>query len=148
MILSAFLAARFSRQQPHSLVATLVFEQTYGLVEGDSASLAELAALLSSLADLPLKQGWALTGSVNQFGQAQAIGGVNEKIEGFFDVCAARGLDGTQGVLLPAANVEHLMLREDVVEAVRAGRFALRSVQSIDDVMECLTGAPAGAPSS
>ncbi|MFO1335755.1 MAG: ATP-binding protein [Piscinibacter sp.] len=146
MILSAFLAARFSRQQPHSLVATLVFEQTYGLVEGDSASLAELAALLSSLADLPLKQGWALTGSVNQFGQAQAIGGVNEKIEGFFDVCAARGLDGTQGVLLPAANVEHLMLREDVVEAVRAGRFALRSVQSIDDVMECLTGAPAGAP--
>ena len=113
MILSAFLAARFSRQQPHSLCGHAgVPSRPTGLVEGDSASLAELAALLSSLADLPLKQGWALTGSVNQFSRAQAIGGVNEKIENFFDVCAARGLDGTQGVLLPAANVEHLMLRE------------------------------------
>jgi predicted ATP-dependent protease len=146
MILSSFIAARFSRQQPHSLLASLVFEQTYGLVEGDSASLAELAALLSSIADLPLRQGWALTGSVNQFGQAQAIGGVNQKIEGFFDVCAARGLDGTQGVMIPAANVSHLMLRDDVVEAVRAGRFAVRSVETIDDVMECLTGLPAGVP--
>ena len=146
MILSAFLAARYSRQQPHSLLASLVFEQTYGLVEGDSASLAELAALLSSIADLPLRQGWAVTGSVNQFGQAQAVGGVTEKIEGFFDICAARGLDGTQGVILPAANVPHLMLRDDVVEAVAAGRFALRAVDGIDDVMELLTGAPAGAP--
>jgi len=146
MILAAYLAARFSRQQPHSLLASLVFEQTYGLVEGDSASLAELAALLSSLGGVPLAQGWALTGSVNQFGQAQAIGGVNEKIEGFFDICAARGLDGTHGVLIPASNVPHLMLREDVVEAVRAGRFAVRSVQHIDEVMECLSGLPAGAP--
>lgn len=144
MILASFLAARYSRTQPHSLLASLVFEQTYGLVEGDSASLAELAALLSALADLPLKQGWALTGSVNQAGQAQAIGGVNEKIEGFFDLCAARGLDGTQGVLIPAANAQHLMLRDDVVEAVAAGRFAVRSVEGIDDVMECLTGLSAG----
>jgi predicted ATP-dependent protease len=145
MILSSFIAARFSRQQPHSLLATLVFEQTYGLIEGDSASLAELAALLSAIADLPLAQGWAMTGSVNQFGQAQAIGGVNEKIEGFYDLCAARGLDGTQGVLIPAANAQHLMLREDVVAAVAAGRFAVRSVESIDDVMSCLTGLPAGS---
>lgn len=147
MILSAFLAARYSRQQPHSLLGSLVFEQTYGLVEGDSASLAELAALLSSIADLPVRQGWAITGSVNQFGDAQAVGGVNEKVEGFFDVCAARGLDGTQGVILPQANVAHLMLREDVVAAVTAGRFALRAVTGIDDVLEVLTGLPAGDPS-
>ncbi|MGE4051156.1 MAG: Lon protease family protein, partial [Piscinibacter sp.] len=144
MILASFLAARYSRTQPHSLLASLVFEQTYGPVEGDSASLAELAALLSALADVPIRQGWALTGSVNQAGQAQAIGGVNEKIEGFFDLCAARGLDGTQGVLIPAANAQHLMLREDVVEAVAAGRFAVRSVEDIDDVMAWLTGLSAG----
>jgi predicted ATP-dependent protease len=145
MILASFLAARYSRTQPHSLLASLVFEQTYGPVEGDSASLAELAALLSALADVPIRQGWALTGSVNQSGQAQAIGGVNEKIEGFFDLCAARGLDGTQGVLIPAANAQHLMLRDDIVEAVAAGRFAVRSVEDIDDVMEWLTGLSAGS---
>ncbi len=146
MILSAFLATRYSRQAPHSLLGSLVFEQTYGMVEGDSASLAELSALLSSIADLPVRQGWAVTGSVNQFGDAQAVGGVNEKIEGFFDLCAARGLDGTQGVMLPQANVAHLMLRDDVVAAVAAGRFLLRAVGSIDDVLEVLTGLPAGEP--
>lgn len=146
MILSAFLAARYSRQAPHSLLGSLVFEQTYGMVEGDSASLAELSALLSSIADLPVRQGWAVTGSVNQFGDAQAVGGVNEKVEGFFDLCAARGLDGTQGVIVPQANVAHLMLREDVVAAVAAGRFKLRAVGSIDDVLELLTGLPAGDP--
>lgn len=146
MILSAFLAARFSRQAPHSLLASLVFEQTYGMVEGDSASLAELSALLSSIGDVPVRQGWAVTGSVNQFGDAQAVGGVNEKIEGFFDLCAARGLDGTQGVILPQANVAHLMLRDDVVAAVAAGRFLLRVVTCIDDVLEALTGLPAGDP--
>jgi len=146
MILSAYLAARFSRQAPHSLLASLVFEQTYGLVEGDSASLAELSALLSSIGDVPVRQGWAVTGSVNQFGDAQAVGGVNEKIEGFFDLCAARSLDGTQGVILPQANVAHLMLREDVVAAVAAGRFMLRAVASIDEVLEVLTGLPAGDP--
>ena len=146
MILSAYLAARFSRQAPHSLLASLVFEQTYGLVEGDSASLAELSALLSSIGDVPVRQGWAVTGSVNQFGDAQAVGGVNEKIEGFFELCAARGLDGTQGVILPQANVAHLMLRDDVVAAVAAGRFMLRAVASIDEVLEVLTGLPAGDP--
>lgn len=146
MILASFIAARYSRSQPHALLASLVFEQTYGLVEGDSASLAELAALLSAIGELPLKQGWALTGSVDQAGHAQAVGGVNEKIEGFFDLCAARGLDGTQGVLIPAANAQHLMLREDVVSAVAAGRFGVRCVDGIDDAMAWLAGLPAGRP--
>lgn len=148
MILASFIAARYSRSQPHSLLASLVFEQTYGLVEGDSASLAELAALLSAIGELPLKQGWAVTGSVDQAGRAQAVGGVNEKIEGFFDLCAARGLDGTHGVLIPAANAQHLMLREDVVAAVTAGRFGVTCVDSIDDAMAWLTGLPAGLAES
>ena len=146
MILSSFLAARYSRLQPHSIVGSLVFEQTYGVVEGDSASLAELVALLSSIADVPVKQCCAITGSVNQFGDVQAIGGVNEKVEGFFDICAARGLDGTQGVVLPQANVAHLMLRDDVIAAVAAGRFALHAVATVDDALEVLTGLPAGQP--
>jgi predicted ATP-dependent protease len=144
LILSSFLAARYSRLRPHSIVASLVFEQTYGLVEGDSASLGELVALLSSIADVPVRQGLAVTGSVNQFGDVQAIGGVNEKIEGFFDVCAARGLDGTQGVLIPAANVSHLMLRDDVVESVAAGRFVVHAVRHVDEAIELMTGLPAG----
>ena len=143
-ILAACLAARYSRLQPHSIIGSLVFEQTYGLVEGDSASLAELLALLSSIGDLPLRQGLAVTGSVNQFGDVQAIGGVNEKVEGFFDLCAARGLDGQQGVVLPQANVAHLMLRDEVVDAVAAGRFALHAVASVDDALALLTGLPAG----
>lgn len=146
MILSSFLAARYSRLQPYAIAASLVFEQTYGLVEGDSASLGELVALLSSIADVPVRQCWAVTGSVNQFGDVQAIGGVNEKVEGFFDVCAARGLDGTQGVLIPEANVSHLMLRDDVVDAVAAGRFAVHAVRSVDDALERMTGLPAGDP--
>lgn len=148
LILSAFLAARFSINRPHALAASLVFEQTYGLVEGDSASLAELCALLSSLADVPIRQSFAVTGSVNQLGEAQAIGAVNEKIEGFFDICSARGLDGRQGVLIPAANVEHLMLRPDVVEAVAAGRFHVYPVVHVDQAIELLTGVPAGEPTS
>lgn len=147
LILASFLAARYSRLRPHSLVASLVFEQTYGLVEGDSASLAELVALLSSIADVPLRQCLAVTGSVNQFGDVQAIGGVNEKVEGFFDLCAARGLDGKQGVLIPQANVAHLMLRDDVIEAVANGRFALHAVSTVDDALALLTGMPAGDPS-
>lgn len=145
LILSAFLAARFSANQPHSLSASLVFEQTYGTVEGDSASVAELCALMSSLTELPLEQSLAVTGSVNQLGQVQAIGGVNEKIEGFFDVCNARGLTGEQGVLIPASNVEHLMLRADVVRAVEAGRFRVYAVETVDQAIELLTGVPAGA---
>ncbi len=144
LILSGFLAGRYALQVPMSLHASLVFEQSYGGVEGDSASLAEACALLSALADTPLRQDLAITGSINQFGAVQAIGGVNEKIEGFFDLCAARGLTGTHGVLIPAANTQHLMLRADVVEACAAGRFAVYPVTTIDEAIELLTGVAAG----
>jgi len=144
MILSAFLAARYASQQPLSLWASLVFEQSYGEVEGDSASSAELYALLSALAELPIRQSFAVTGSVNQHGDVQVIGGVNEKIEGFFDSCAARGLTGEQGVLIPAANVQHLMLRHDVVEAAAAKRFHVYTVRSVEEGIELLTGVAAG----
>lgn len=146
MILTAFLAARYARNQPLSLTASLVFEQSYGQVEGDSASLAELCALLSALADLPIRQCMAITGSVNQFGEAQVVGGVNEKIEGFYDLCTMRGLTGEHGVVIPAASVRHLMLRADVVEAVRQGRFHIYTVNNIDEAMHILTGVSAGAP--
>ncbi len=146
LILSAFMAARFGWTMPLSLKASLVFEQSYGGVEGDSASLAELAALLSALSGVPIRQALAVTGSVNQFGDVQPVGGVNEKIEGFFDVCAARGLSGEQGVLIPRPNVCHLMLRQDVVDAVRAGRFRVWAVAGVDEALELLTGLPAGTP--
>lgn len=144
LILSGFLGGRFALDAPMSLQASLVFEQSYSGVEGDSASSAELYALLSAIGDLPLRQDLAVTGSVNQHGRVQAIGGVNEKIEGFFDICRARGLTGTQGVLIPAANVEHLMLREDVVSACRDGRFSIYPIASIDEGIALLTGCPAG----
>lgn len=121
-----------------------MFEQSYSGVEGDSASSAELYALLSALAEAPLKQSLAVTGSVNQFGEVQAIGGVNEKIEGFFDICKARGLTGDQGVLIPAANVKHLMLHRDVIEAVQGGQFHIYPLQTIDQGIEILTGIEAG----
>lgn len=146
LILSSFLAARFGWSMPLSLRASIVFEQSYGGVEGDSASLAELAALLSALSGIPLRQCLAVTGSVNQFGVVQAVGGINEKIEGFFDICVARGLDGEQGVLIPAANVCHLMLRQDVIDAARQNRFRIWPVDNIDEAMELLTGLPAGEP--
>jgi predicted ATP-dependent protease len=146
MILSSFLAARFSTNRPHSLSASLVFEQTYGTVEGDSASAGELCALMSSLAELPIRQSLAVTGSINQLGQVQAIGGVNEKIEGFFDICSARGLTGSQGVIIPASNVDNLMLRDDVVQAVRDARFGVYAVTGIDQAIELLTDVPAGVP--
>jgi lon-related putative ATP-dependent protease len=145
-ILSSFMAARYAKNHPLSLTANLVFEQSYGMVEGDSASIAELCALLSALADLPLKQSMAVTGSVNQHGQVQAIGGVNEKIEGFFDVCQQRGLNGQQAVLIPAANVRHLMLRSDVVQAASAGQFHVYPIDTIDEAVSLLTGVPAGVP--
>jgi predicted ATP-dependent protease len=144
LILSGFLAGRYALDTPMSLFASLVFEQSYGGVEGDSASSAELYALLSALADVPLRQDLAVTGSVNQHGEIQAIGGVNEKIEGFFDICAKRGLTGTQGVLIPQANVQHLMLRKDVIEACAAGRFAVYPIATIDDGIALLTGLAAG----
>ncbi len=144
LILSGFLGARYALDRPLSLSASLVFEQSYGEVEGDSASSAELYALLSALADAPIKQSFAVTGSVNQHGQIQPIGGVNEKIEGFFDVCKARGPVGEQGVLIPQANVKHLMLRHDVIEAVEAGKFFIYPVETVDQGIELLTGVPAG----
>jgi predicted ATP-dependent protease len=144
LILSSFLGTRYSDDRPLSLWASLVFEQSYGGVEGDSASLAELCALLSALSRVPIQQGWAVTGSVNQHGQVQPIGGVNEKIEGFFDVCQRRGLSGNQGVIIPASNVPHLMLRQDVRDAVAAGLFCVYAVQTADEAVELLTGIPAG----
>jgi lon-related putative ATP-dependent protease len=146
LILSGYLLRKYSRTGPLSLSASLVFEQSYGMVEGDSASLAELCVLLSAVADVPVRQNVAVTGSVNQHGQVQPVGGVVEKIEGFFDVCRAKGLTGTQGVLLPAANRRHLMLRDDVIEAVRAGQFHIWSAEDVDEALELLTGLPSGEP--
>jgi lon-related putative ATP-dependent protease len=144
LILSSLLSSQFATDLPLSLTATLVFEQSYGGVEGDSASSTELYALLSALAELPIRQSLAVTGSVDQYGRIQAIGGVNEKIEGFFDLCRARGLDGSHGVLIPATNVRHLMLRQDVVEACTKGLFAVYPVETIDQGIELLTGTTAG----
>ncbi len=144
LILGGFLGARYASQAPLSLSASLVFEQSYAAVEGDSASLAEVCALLSALAGVPVRQALAVTGSVNQHGQVQAIGGVNEKIEGFFDLCRARDLTGDQGVLIPRSNVKNLMVRRDVVEAVEAGRFRIYPVADVDAAVELLTGRPAG----
>jgi lon-related putative ATP-dependent protease len=144
LILSAYLTAKYAADTPLSLRASLVFEQSYGGVEGDSASVAETCALLSALADLPIRQCLAVTGSVNQHGRVQVIGGVNEKIEGFFDVCKARGLDGRHGVLIPRDNVKHLMLREDVVAAAANGEFRIYPIASIDEAIALLTGVAAG----
>ncbi|MFZ0546615.1 MAG: ATP-binding protein, partial [Candidatus Promineifilaceae bacterium] len=144
LILSSYLSSNFAVERPLALSASLVFEQSYGGVDGDSASSAELYVLLSALAEVPIKQSFAVTGSVNQHGEVQAIGGVNEKIEGFFDVCNARGLTGEQGVMIPAANIKHLMLREDVVQAAKDGRFHIYAVDAIADGIELLTGVPMG----
>ena len=144
LILSSYLANRYAQDQPLSLSASLVFEQSYGQVEGDSASVAELCALLSALAKIPVLQSLAVTGSINQIGQVQAVGGVNEKIEGFFDICKARGLTGKHGVIIPRSNVKHLMLRRDVVQAVEKGVFHIYAAEIVDEVMELLTGIPAG----
>lgn len=143
-ILSSFLAERYAKDYPLSLAASLVFEQSYGRIEGDSASMAELCSLLSALSDLPIRQNLAMTGSVNQRGEAQPIGGVNEKIEGFFDICKFRGLTGKQGVLIPASNIRHLMLRADVIAACASGQFAVYAYHNCDEAMEVLTGEVAG----
>lgn len=144
LILSGFLKGRYAQDVPLSLSASLVFEQSYGGVDGDSASSTELYALLSRIAEVPLKQNLAVTGSVNQFGQVQPIGGVNEKIEGFFDICKERGLTGDQGVLIPKANIKHLMLRQDVIDAVSAKKFHIYPVEHIDEGIWILTGIEAG----
>lgn len=144
MILTGFLRSHYVSDSPLSLSASLVFEQSYGGVDGDSASAAELCALGSALAEVPIRQSLAITGSVDQHGRVQAIGGVNQKIEGFFDLCRTRGLTGRQGVLIPRANVKHLMLRSEVVDAVRAGQFTVSAVDHVDQCLELLTGLPAG----
>ncbi len=146
LILGGLLTERYARDIPLSLSARLVFEQSYGTVEGDSASLAETCALLSALSGVPLRQSMAVTGSINQKGQVQPIGGVNEKIEGFFATCRLRdgGLDGTHGVIIPASNLRHLMLRREVVEAVRDGQIHVFTVSTADEALELLTGIPAG----
>jgi lon-related putative ATP-dependent protease len=145
LILSGYLAGQYSKDKPLSLAARLVFEQSYSGIDGDSASSTELYAILSALAELPIKQGIAVTGSVNQKGEVQAIGGVNEKIEGFFEICKIKGLTGEQGVMIPESNVVNLMLREAVVEAVKTGKFHIWPVKSIDEGIELLTGVKAGA---
>nr|WP_284060482.1 AAA family ATPase [Pseudomonas sp. NW5] len=144
LILAACIGQRFGQRQPLSFSASLVFEQSYGGIDGDSASAAELCVLLSALGQLPLRQDLAITGSVDQHGRIQVIGGVNQKIEGFFELCAARGLTGQQGVIIPAGNRQHLMLRREVIEAVRDGRFHLYAIDSIDEAMSLLCDRPAG----
>ena len=144
MILSGYLAGKYAQESPLSLSASLTFEQLYNEVDGDSASSTELYCLLSALGDIPLRQDLAVTGSVNQQGEIQAVGGVQYKIEGFFAVCKAKGLTGTQGVVIPRANLQHLMLQENVVEAVRQGQFHIYAVDTVDEGIELLTGLPAG----
>jgi len=144
MILGGYLAEKYAQDKPLSLSTRLVFEQSYGMVEGDSASSTELYTILSALSELPIKQSVAVTGSVNQKGEVQAIGGVNEKIEGFFEVCKAKGLTGQQGVLIPESNAQNLMLKEEVVEAVKTGKFHIYPVKTIDQGIEVLTGVKAG----
>jgi len=148
LIISSYLASRYAKHQPLSVSASLVFEQTYGLIEGDSASAAELCALLSALGDLPIKQSLAITGSINQHGEMQAIGGVCEKIEGFFDICDKRGLTGSEGVIIPVANVRDLMLRRRVIEAVEQGKFNIYAVIHVEQAMELLTNKSAGTPNA
>ena len=145
MILSAYLASRYAANQPLPLAASLAFEQSYGRIDGDSASAAELCALLSALGDFPLTQSFAITGSINQFGEVQAIGRVNEKIEAFFRVCEARGLTGEQGVIIPAANLVHLMLDKAVRAAARQRQFRIYAVETIEEVMQLLSGMKPGA---
>ncbi len=146
LIFTGLLAGRYARDLPLSLSASLVFEQSYGSVDGDSASLAELCAPLESIADAPVGQSIAVTGSIGQHGQVQPVGAVNEKIEGFFDVCRRHGLQGAHGVILPRAHVEHPMLRQDVIQGVEQGRFHIYPVACVDEAAEILMGIPAGEP--
>lgn len=146
MILSSCLANRYAKNRPFSLSATLVFEQNYGGVDGDSASIAEFCALISALINIPIKQNLAVTGSINQHGCAQAIGGVNQKIEGFFEICKARNLSGDEGVIIPQSNVKHLMLKNEVVEAVKNKKFNIFAVETVDEALELLLGMSVGEP--
>ena len=144
MILSGYLGRTFAQNYPISVSISITFEQSYSGIEGDSASSTELYAIISSLSDIPIRQGIAVTGSVNQKGQIQAIGGVNQKVEGFFDVCKSKGLTGKQGVLIPRTNVKSLMLKKDVVDAVKNGEFHIYQVSTVEEGIEILTGVAAG----
>lgn len=146
MILTGFLGSRYAQEFPLEISASIALEQSYGYVDGDSASLGEVCTLISALSRTPLKQCFAITGSINQFGEVQAVGGVNEKIEGFFRLCQARGLTGEQGVIIPHSNVSNLMLDERVLQAVRAGQFHVYAVRHVDEALGLLLGEPAGAP--
>ncbi|MET4693246.1 Lon protease family protein [Endozoicomonas lisbonensis] len=148
MIISGYLGNKYAQKFPLAISASLAMEQSYGYIDGDSASLAELCCLISALTDTPIKQSFAVTGSMNQYGEVQAIGGVNEKIEGFFDLCAARGLTGDQGVIIPAANVRNLMLHQKVVDAVRAKQFSVYAVNHAEEALELLTGCKPGSLNS
>jgi len=144
LILSGYLNEKYAQEKPLSLSARLVFEQNYEGVEGDSASSTELYSILSALSQLPIRQNFAVTGSVNQKGEVQAIGGVNAKIEGFFEICKAKGLTGNQGVMIPESNVQNLMLKEEIVDAVKEGKFHIIAAKTIDEGIEVLTGVKAG----
>jgi predicted ATP-dependent protease len=144
LILEGYFRGKYAQTKPLTMSASIAFEQSYGGVDGDSASSTEIYAILSSLSELPLRQDIAVTGSVNQKGEIQPIGGVNQKIEGFFDVCRTRGLTGRQGVMIPQLNVPELILRKDVVKAVAEGKFHIWPVKTIDEGIELLTGVPAG----
>ncbi|MBN1298947.1 MAG: AAA family ATPase [Actinobacteria bacterium] len=146
LILGGYIAEKYSSDKPLNISARIVFEQSYGEIEGDSASSAELYALLSALSGMPLGQNFAVTGSVNQKGQVQSIGGVNEKIEGFFDICSIKGLNGSQGVIIPSSNIKNLMLKDEVLEAVDKKKFHIYPVENIEEGMEILTGIEAGKP--
>jgi predicted ATP-dependent protease len=146
LTLSSYLGRMYASDMPISVTARIAFEQTYGGIEGDSASSTELYCLLSALSGVPLRQDIAVTGSVDQFGGIQPIGGVNEKIEGFFNYCKSRRLTGTQGVMIPAQNIRHLMLDDEVLNAVREGMFTIWAVSSTDEGIEILTGVKAGKP--
>jgi predicted ATP-dependent protease len=146
LILSGYLGRTFAQHQPLGLSISITFEQSYSDIDGDSASAAELFAILSSLAGIPIRQGIAVTGSVNQKGQIQAIGGVNQKVEGFYEVCLEKGLSGEQGVIIPRANVKNLMLRREVIRAVRKKRFHIWAVSTVAEGIEILTGVAAGLP--
>jgi predicted ATP-dependent protease len=144
LTLNGYLGGKFAQEKPLGLTAQVTFEQLYGGVEGDSASSAELYAILSSLSDVPIKQNLAVTGSVNQMGEIQPIGGVNEKIEGFFDICSLNGLTGDQGVIIPVSNIDNLMLKDEVIEAVKNNLFHIYAVTKIEEGIELLTGVKAG----
>jgi predicted ATP-dependent protease len=146
LILSGYLGRIFAQHYPLSLSISITFEQSYYGIDGDSASSTELYAILSSLADMPIKQGIAVTGSVNQKGKIQAIGDVNQKVEGFYEVCKEKGMNGEQGVMIPSANTQNLMLKKEVIDAVKQNKFHIYQVSTVEEGIEILTGVPAGKP--